>query len=621
MNDSQKLLSQIVVYNKYAKFLQREKRRETWDEIVNRYLEMLLKKYKKFPEIEKTIREYEQDLLGFNVLPSMRACQFAGAAIEKNESRIYNCCYLPIEDTTAFSEIMFLLLGGTGVGFSVQKSHVAKLPEILKPTKERKYVIQDSIEGWADAIKALMKAYFGITRYKPRFVYDDIRSKGTRLVTAGGKAPGPDPLRVCITKIEALLNTIPDNSKISPLQAHDIVCHIADSVLAGGIRRAALVSLFSVDDREMATCKHGAWWEQNGQRGRANNSAVFVRGRAKKRDFLDFWKIVKDSGSGEPGIYWTSDPNQGSNPCVEISLRPYSFCNLTEINAGTIKSQEDLNRRAKVASFFGTLQAGFTDFHYLRPVWKINTEKDNLIGVGITGIGNGRLENLNLKEAANVVKKENEKISKVIGIGVASRCTTVKPSGSTSCVLGTSSGIHAWHDEYYIRNMQCGVGDDLYNYFTRSHPSLIKEMDYQPGSAVIGVPQKAPKTAILRDKETALKFLKRVHRFNKEWVHEGHRSGPNTNNVSATCSVKEDEWEGVAEWMWENRNDYNGLSVLPYDGGSYKNAPFESCSEYKYAKLMKYIKNNPIDLTKIVEEEDNTTQRESIACSGGSCEV
>lgn len=634
MNESQELLSDIVTYTKYARYRTDLKRRESWDEIIDRYIGMMLKKFcgqeysdqwkrKKVDvsenQLAREIIENSKYLYNKDVLPSMRALQFAGPAIEKTESRVYNCCYLPMNSLESFSELMFLLLGGTGVGYSVQFHHIRELPEILKPSKQRKFLIGDSIEGWSDAIKALMKAYFGITRYKPRFDYSDIREKGAQLVTAGGKAPGPDPLKIALTNIEALLNGKRDGDQLTSLDVHDICCYIADAVLAGGIRRAAMISLFSFDDKEMATCKYGAWWDRNPQRGRANNSAVIVRNRVKRKEFEEFWKIIKASGSGEPGISWTNDPSYGFNPCHEISLRPFSFCNLTEINAGNIKDQDDLNKRARVASFFGTLQAGFTDFHYLRPVWQNNTEKDALIGVGMTGICNGDVLPLDLKIAANEVNKENERVAALIGINVAARTTTIKPSGTTSCVVGTSSGIHAWHSEYYIRNMQCAVGDDLYNYFADNHPDIIKEMDFQPGSAVIGVPMKAPTTAILRENETALEFLERVRRFNEEWVLPGHRSGPNHNNVSATVSIKEDEWDEVGHWMWINRKGYSGISVIPYDGGTYADAPFQDCSKYEYDKRMRYIRENPIVLTKIKELFDNTNLKGELACVGGAC--
>lgn len=635
-NDNIKVLSDIIVYNKYAKYKSSEKRRETWEEIIDRYIIMMLKRYtdddvveqfkNKKVSVEKNtiayhIINYSKYLYDKKVLPSMRALQFAGAAIEKNEARIYNCAYMPIDDYRAFGETMFLLLGGTGVGYSVQKTHVEKLPEIQKPTKESKFLIGDSIEGWSDAVKQLMKSYLGVTKVKPRFDFSDIREKGEQLVTAGGKAPGPDPLKIALVKIESILRNKENGDKLSSVEVHDIICHIADAVLAGGIRRAALISLFSMDDEDMLTCKSGNWWELNPQRGRANNSAVILRNRVQKEEFLKMWKIVEDSNSGEPGFYFTNDPEYGTNPCAEISLRPFTFCNLTEINAGTVTSQEDFDERTKVGAFFGTLQAGFTDFHYLRRKWKQNSEKDSLIGVGITGIANNAIKDIDLSKSAGIAKRVNEEIAKIIGINKAARVTTVKPSGTTSCVLGTSSGIHAWHSKYYIRNMQCKVGDDLYNYFTENYPKLIEVMEYDKSSAVIGIPQKAPKDAILRENQSALMFLDLIRKYNIEWVKEGHRTGPNTNNVSATVSVKDNEWKEVGEWMWNNKNYYNGLAVLPYDGGTYKNAPFIEIGEKEYEEYSDYIKNNPIDLTLIREDMDNTDLKGEIACAGGACQI
>lgn len=624
---TQDLLSDVVVYNKYAKYIPELKRRETWSEIVGRYVNMMINRYcfegDKLvnPELQQEILANAEYLYDKRVLPSMRALQFAGPAIEKNEARIYNCSYLPIDDYRAFSELMFLLLGGTGVGYSVQYHHIEKLPEIQKPTKQSKYLIGDSIEGWSDAVKQLMKAYFGIIKVKPRFDYSDIREKGARLVTAGGKAPGPEPLRICLTKIESMLNQKENGDTLSSFEVHRICCLIADAVLAGGIRRAALISLFSFDDRVMATCKHGNWWEKYPELGRANNSATILRNRVKKDEFDKLWEMVVDSGSGEPGVYFTNDPEYGTNPCCEISLRPFTFCNLTEINAGTVEGQEDLDDRARVGAFFGTLQAGFTDFHYLRNIWKTNTEKDALIGVGMTGICNGNVLNLDLADAMQTAMSENNRVAMIIGIKNAARVGTIKPSGTSSCVVGTSSGIHAWHSKKYIRNMQCRVGDDLYNFFTEHHPNLIKIMEYDPMSAVIGIPQIAPDNAILREDEKALLMLERVLKFNIEWVRAGHRRGPNTNNVSATVSVKETEWQDVGTWMWNMKNYYNGLSVLPYDGGTYKDAPFEEVDEEVFNEKLEYILNNNIDLTKIIEEQDNTTQKDNLACSGDSCEI
>lgn len=324
MDIGSQILSDVVVFSKYAKYIPELQRRETWEEIVGRYRNMMVKQY---PHMQNDIDAQIRFIYQKKVLPSMRALQFAGAAIERAPSRIYNCCYFPIDSIHSFSEGMFLLLGGTGIGYSVQFHHIEKLPEIQKPTKTRRYLIGDSIEGWADAVKILMKAYFG-GGTAPVFDYRDIRPKGARLVTAGGKAPGPDPLRECLVQIQSILDTKENGQRLKSIECHGIMCHIANAVLAGGIRRAAMIALFSFDDEDMMTCKHGEWWKENEHYGRANNSAVVMRSRIKKKDFMELWRKIEDSKCGEPGIYLSNNSEWGTNPCCEIGLRPYQFCNL-----------------------------------------------------------------------------------------------------------------------------------------------------------------------------------------------------------------------------------------------------------------------------------------------------
>jgi ribonucleoside-triphosphate reductase len=469
-------LSKLTVFSKYAKYVPELKRRETWDEIVDRYENMMVKKY---PKLEDAIKKSAELIRAKKVLPSMRALQFAGPAAEVNNSRIYNCCYLPIDSIHSFSETMFLLLGGTGVGYSVQKQHVAQLPTITKPGKTRNYLIEDSIMGWADAVKVLMKAYLE-GGFMPKFDFRAIRKKGARLITAGGKAPGPEPLKICLAHVQAILERKEQGQSLSPLECHDILCHIANSVLAGGIRRSAMIALFSHDDEEMITCKYGNWWETNEQRGRANNSAVLLRGSVGEEEFKALWKRIEASGSGEPGIYWTNDLDWGTNPCCEIALRPYQFCNLCEVNVSDVENQLDLNDRVSVAAFFGTLQAGFTDFHYLRPIWQKTTQKDALLGIGMTGIGSGEILKYNLELAANTAKVVNSMISEKIGTNEAARITCIKPSGTTSLVLGTASGIHAWHAPYYLRTMRFGKTEDIASYLIVNHPELVEDDVLRP---------------------------------------------------------------------------------------------------------------------------------------------
>ena len=617
MEISNKILSDITVYMKYAKYLPELSRRETWDELVTRNKNMHIKKY---PQLTDEIESAYKFVYDKKVLPSMRSLQFGGKPIEISPNRIYNCAYLPIDDYRAFGETMFLLLGGTGVGYSVQRHHVEKLPEIRKPNQKRtrRFLIADSIEGWADAVKALTKSYF-TGGSKLKFDFSDIRPKGARLITSGGKAPGPQPLKECLIKVQGILDSKEDGEKLQPIEVHDIVCHIADAVLAGGIRRAALISLFSADDEEMIACKSGAWWETNPQRGRANNSAALMRHKLTKDFFLDLWKRVELSGAGEPGIYLTNDKDWGTNPCCEIALRPFQFCNLCEVNASDIESQDDFESRVRAAAFIGTLQAGYTEFHYLRPVWQRTTEKDALIGVSMTGIGSGTVLGYDMKAAAAVVKTENERVAKLLGINESARTTTVKPAGTTSLALGTSSGIHAWHNDFYIRRVRVGKNEAIYTYLAENHPELVEDEYFRPhDTAVISIPQKAPEGAIMRT-ESPFQLLDRIKKVHLEWVKPGHRTGNNTHNVSATVSLKEDEWELAGEWMWTNKDHYNGLSVLPYDGGSYTQAPFEDCTEETYNEMMKSLSD--IDLSKVIELDDNTDLSGELACSGGQCEI
>lgn len=610
------VLSDLIVYSKYSRYLKDFGRRETWDEICWRNADMHMRRY---PELARQIYDiYNDFVITKNVLPSMRSLQFGGVAIERNPSRIYNCAYLPIDHPTAFAETMFLLLGGSGVGYSVQHRHINKLPVVTGPAgTNRRFVIGDSIEGWGDAVKVLVNSYFYGKR-KPIFDYDDIREKGVELVTSGGKAPGPDPLRVCLAEIESILHQA-IGRQLTPIEAHDIQCHLADAVLAGGIRRAAMISLFDKDDDDMLTCKSGAWWEENPQRGRANNSVILLRGSISEEEFKAIWKRVRESGSGEPGIYWTNNLDWGTNPCCEIALRPHQFCNLTEINGADVEDEQEFVDRAAAAAYIGTLQAGYTNFHYLRDVWKTTTEEDALIGVGITGIAANKINPDWLRKAAKAVVAVNAIISQKIGINQAARTTTIKPSGTSSLVLGSSSGIHAYHNDYYIRRIRFGKDEPVLKYLASTIPDLIEDCKEKPHlQSILSIPQRSPQGASVRT-EAALQLLERVRLYNLLWVKEGHSRGDNNNNVSCTISLRDGEWDEVGNWMWENRDIYNGISVLPYDGGTYIQAPFEDTTEQVYNELVKHVHN--IDLTKVVEHTDNTNLTDQSACAGGNCEV
>jgi len=763
--DSKNLLSDLTVYSKYARYLPQQKRRETWDECIIRNAEMHAKKY---PQLSDEIwKVYSEFVLPKKVFPSMRSLQFAGPAIEKTPSRIYNCSYMPIDSIWAFSEAMFLLLGGTGLGISVQKHHVNQLPELIGPKKRtRRYLISDSIEGWADAIRVLMESYFN-HKSTVLFDYSDIRQKGAYLVTAGGKAPGSKPLKDCIHLIKGILDTAilerDSGTKLTTLESHDLMCHIADAVLAGGIRRAAIISLFSIADNALLASKSGKWYETNPQRGRANNSVVIIRHKATREDFDLIWSHVKASGSGEPGMVMSNDKEYGINPCfggnmrlktddgfcsfkdlandndgyhhlispegkvcqgkvwsngvkntikiidsfgnefivtpehefrvngnscqakdllhksidvdihtlnfiddmkititsieeygeievfdftidtndhwgviastntdmgfiahncAEISLRNNSFCNLTTTNVSTIKSQKDLNDRVRASAFIGTLQAGYTDFHYLRDIWKDTTEEDSLLGVSMTGIGSGQVLKYNIKESAKIAVEENARVAEIIGIPKAKRVTAIKPEGSASLVAGASSGIHAWHAPYYIRRMRLNKNEAIYLYLKdKLSDTFLEDEFFNPETtAVLSIPVKAPNNSIFRD-ESEIDLLERVKRFQLDWISVGHRSGSNKNNVSVTVSVKDENWDIVGDWMWKNRNIYTGISVLPYDGHTYVQTPFEDITKYKYDIMLKELKDINIDLTEIKEHQDNTDLQGEVACSGGACSI
>jgi ribonucleoside-diphosphate reductase alpha chain len=484
-----------------------------------------------------------------------------------------------------------------------------------------------------------MKAYLE-GGFMPKYDFRAVRKKGARLVTAGGKAPGPEPLKICLAHVQAVLERKQEGEQLSPLECHDILCHIANSVLAGGIRRSAMIALFSHDDEEMITCKYGNWWETNEQRGRANNSAVLERGAVSKLEFLALWKRIEASGSGEPGIYWTNNLDWGTNPCCEIALRPYQFCNLCEVNVSDVVNQEDLNDRVTAAAFFGTLQAGFTDFHYLRPIWQKTTQKDALLGIGMTGIGSGEILKYNLEAAAHVAKLTNQIISEKLGTNEAARVTCIKPSGTTSLVLGTASGIHAWHAPHYLRTMRFGKNEDIANYLIVNHPELVEDDVLRPHDTVcVRIPVKAPEGSIFRT-ETAIQTLNRVKKFSTEWIRAGHITGDNTHNVSATVSIDStrlyesnvpeawtdnsksvliNEWEAVGNWMWENREFYNGLSVLPFWGHTYQQAPFEDITEEEYNNRLAAL--NTLDLTKVIELDDAVEFGQIVSCAGGACAV
>ena len=928
------LLSEIVSFRTYAKFIQHLGRRESLQETINRCMNMHLDKY---PKLSKDIVKAFQKVHELKVMPSMRALQFSGEAILKNNARQYNCSFLNIDSERTFGEALFLLLSGVGVGVSVQKRHISKLPRITLPREEGYFVVQDSIMGWAQAVDVLFDAYM-LGRVRPQYDFGNIRPKGSYLITTGAKAPGPEPLKKMLGLVEDKLK-VALGRQLTSLEVHDIICIISDAVLAGGIRRAALISLFDRDDRDMLTCKHGDWWNTAPWRARANNSAVLPRDEVTKEEFDYIFDMCRKSGSGEPGFSWTSNVDMGFNPCVtgdttiltkdgyeeiqnlvdqdveiwngyewsnvipritgkdqevitisfsdgrsltctkyhkfhistgyqgssmvveakdlepgmklikhsfpildskkqlenaytqgfvsaegqelsrtlyvyepkvmclerisgkkivkkedthkryrvvlqstplsktfipidysiqskvewlsglfdgdgtelkegglqlvsvdrtflrglqdllstlgvqskvsvsmpaserllpnhkggmsyynckeayricigavqmqelknlglncarlpfdkapqrdasqfvrvvdivnsgvvdtvycftepkrnlgvfngvvtgqchEIALQSNQFCNLSTVNQTGITSEKDFLNRVYAAALISTLQASYTDFPYLRNSWQQTTEAEALLGVSFTGIAdsNGVVTPELLAKASKLVLEVNEKYARKLGINLAARTTAIKPEGTSSCVLGSSSGIHARHAPYYIRRIRMNKDDALAVYLKSVIPDLVEDDVFSSTGVVVSIPQESPAGAIVRHEETALTLLDRALLYNNQWVKGGHRTGDNMHNVSVTISVKDNEWDDLREAMWANKLDYSGISLLPFDGGTYVQAPFEDCSKEKYEEMSKLVRE--IDLKLVKEDQDYTNRVEQLACVGGNCEV
>lgn len=614
MNPSNFLLSQIVSNKSYSKYLSALNRREIFSETINRNLNMHLEKFPKLsPDILKAYKQVHE----YKVMPSMRSMQFGGEQILKNNTKMFNCSFAAANYERVFAEALYVLLCGTGFGFSCQKHHVNQLPTIKSPVDEGFFTVHDSIAGWAEALNTLMNAYFN-SMIRPIFNFSGMRAKGTRL-SSGAKTPGYEPLKQLLEKVEVILKKAVGR-KLTTLEVHDIMCIVADGVLSGGIRRAALISLFSPDDTDMLTCKHGQWWEKYPYRARANNSAILLRGQTSQQTFNNIFDACIESNCGEPGFSWTNDLELGYNPCHEISLNSNQFCNLTSVNLTGVTNKKDLHNRVYAASLLGTLQASYTDFPYLNQRWKNVTENEALLGVSFTGIADNTFITPELlQESAKTVLEVNEKYARKLGINLAARTTCVKPEGSASCVVGSASGIHARHAEYYLRRIRMNKDDALSKYLSAVIPDLVEDDLFSNTGIVVTIPQESPKGAITRHTETARSLFERVINYNKNWVAFGHRSGSNMHNVSCTISYKPEDISYLRKEMWENRDYYSGISLLPFDGGNYKQAPFEDCDKQTFEKYNDMVKT--IDLTKIIEMENNTNFTEQAACSGGVCEI
>ena len=606
-----KSLMSYTFVSKYARWIPEKKRRETWGEAVDRVKKMMLDKYITDDDSEDIKAEIEwsyEQMLKKRVLGSQRALQFGGAPIFKHNARIYNCITSFCDRLRFFQECMYLLLCGCGTGFSVQKHHLAKLPRLLRgKTGSKKFVVPDSIEGWSDAVGVLVSSYFDQDDLFPEysgkninFDYSEIRPAGALLKSSGGKAPGPDPLKNALSNIKKILDKALKNADfaskdlrgLTPIEAYDVIMHSADAVISGGVRRSATICVFSPDDEDMAKAKTGNWFIENPQRGRSNNSALLLRSETTKEQFAELMNSVKDFG--EPGFVWADSTELLVNPCVEIGMWPvdettgksgWQACNLSTINCAKIKTEEDFYDACRAASVIGTLQAGFNSFEYLGEASENIIKRESLLGVSMTGIMEQHdicLDPEVQKYGADVVKKTNKELAKMIGVNQAARTTCIKPEGTSSCILGTSSGIHPHHAKRYIRRVQANKLEPIYNYFKEKNPRACEESVWSNNDSddVVAFCIEVPAGSKTKNKVDALELLEYVKSTQKSWVIPGTNKNLCTqpwlvHNVSNTINVKENEWDEVESYIYKNRKFFCGISLLPITGDKdYPQAPF-----------------------------------------------
>ena len=600
-----KSLMNYSFVSKYARWIPEKKRRETWRESVDRVMHMM---YEQYPDVNGDIVWAYDMMHKKRVLGSQRALQFGGQPIFKHHARMYNCIASYIDRLRFFQECMYLLLCGCGTGFSVQKHHVAKLPTLVKAKKgTKKFVIPDTIEGWSDALGVLVSSFFEQDELFPEYVgktvvfdYSGIRAAGAYLSSSGGKAPGPEPLKKALSNIKKVLDKAIKNAefasgdvrKLTPIEAYDIVMHAADAVISGGVRRSATICLFSPDDQAMAQAKTGNWFHDNPQRGRSNNSALLLRDSTTKEEFATLMESVREFG--EPGFVWSDSTELVVNPCVEIGLYPvdvttgetgWQACNLSTINCSKIETEEDFYESCKAAAIIGTLQAGFNSFPYLGEVTARIIAREALLGVSMTGIMDKPeicLDPTIQRHGAKIVKDTNKKIAEKININIAARTTCIKPEGTTSCILGTSSGIHPHHAKRYIRRVQANKMEPIYQYFQTINERACEESVWSANDsdAVISFCVEVATGSKTKNQISALELLEYVKSTQKNWVTGGINADANvqpwlTHNVSNTINIKPEEWDDVEKFIYKNRNFFCGISLLPITGDKdYPQAPF-----------------------------------------------
>jgi ribonucleoside-diphosphate reductase alpha chain len=619
---------EYIAASRYARFLDDKGRREQWSETVWRYVDYVFSRTPAIKDNTELKDRIYKAIYDMKVMPSMRAVMTAGKSADRDNTCIYNCSYLPVDDPKSFDEAMFILLCGTGVGFSVESKYITQLPEVPEHLFESEHVIavHDSKEGWAKALRLLIAhLYAGEV---PKWDVSKIRPAGARLKTFGGRASGPGPL---VDLFTFAVNTFKhaQGRKLNTLECHDMMCKIGEVVVVGGVRRSAMISLSDLDDERIRHAKSGPWWETAPHRALANNSAVYNETPTVGK-FMEEWLSLYNSHSGERGIfnreaakktvakYSHRDPNFdfGTNPCSEIILRPYQFCNLTEVVVRHDDTLETLKDKVEVATILGTIQSTFTKFPYLRKLWQRNTEEERLLGVSLTGIYDNMkmvtpgqdLDRL-LSDLREHSRKVNHEYSEKFGIAKSAAITCVKPSGTVSQLVDSASGIHPRHSKFYIRRVRGDIKDPLSSFLiNQGVPS--ESCVYKPTQTVVfSFPQKAP-DGLTREDVTPVSHLETWLEYQREWCEH---------KPSVTISVEEKDWPSVGAWVWDHFDEISGVSFLPYDGGTYRQAPYEECTEEQYNELK--AKMPKIDWSLFKEQTDNVEGAQMLACVAGSCEI
>ena len=619
----------FIATSRYARWLDDEGRRETWPETVARYMNSVVTPHVKDA---KVLGEIETAILDLEVMPSMRAMMSAGPALDRDNTAGFNCSYLPVDDPKSFDEAMFILLCGTGVGFSVERQYVQKLPEIPDEMfeSETTVIVKDSKEGWAKALRQIIALLY--SGEKPKWDVSRVRPAGSRLKTFGGRASGPAPLVDLFTFISHVFDKA-KGRKLTSIECHDIMCKIGEVVVVGGVRRSAMISLSNLSDDRMRHAKSGQWWEQNPQRALANNSVSYTE-KPDAMSFMREWTALVESGSGERGIFnreaakkqaaknGRRDVNHefGTNPCSEIILRPYQMCNLSEIVVRATDTVEDLERKTKIATILGTIQSMNTKFPYLRKIWQRNTEEERLLGVSMTGImdnpltttKNKGLDKL-LEHLKDVSVRTNVLYAGRLGIPVSTAITCVKPSGTVSQLVDSASGIHARHSPYYIRTVRGDVKDPL-TQFMKDQGIPCEPCVMKPEQTVVfSFPMKSPNKAVVTADLSAIDQLDTWLAYQRHWCEH---------KPSVTINVKADEWFEVGAYVYKHFDEMSGVSFLPFNEHTYQQAPYQTCGKSEYEAL-KSIMPKAINWAELAEyeTEDNTAGSQTLACSGDSCEI